>query len=1360
MALSAFLISLPTVQQAHAPPVLTIPSGVVYYVPITLTNSQSSPVAGGTQIMLTVDWNTYSTYLNAQASNVVFFDFSGNLLNSWMQSFVSTSDAADTVWVQLNSTGIPATSHRTIYMGFYSISTNNFNPSGNWGEAPTLSGTYGQYDNGANVFTVYDNFAGTSLSSKWELQASSGGAVTVNNGITFSAATGSDYVYIHPPTTMAFPLVFESDMLSATASAYGAPNVMVGASLGTALGNNVQNGTPCSQPYNGYDYDFWENYVEIDLNSATQCVSTLYTGGITFTPGVWSLTWYATGAEVGTDSVHSFSWNDASFTIGNYYLYTGILANNQGSYSAQWVRARVTPPNDAMPSASFGNITQAPTVTQSITITVANSAPSATFSISGCGVSNSTLSADGYKHTYSSITPSCSITVTVSSDGTYTRYRFSGPSTTSSFTSCFTGTCSTESLTVYYQVQNAFEAAPMSPTTWNGVFPITISGTSLGTSGSTICSMSTSNGGGAVSCSGYSDYDTQVSFPASLDGGVWSATGSYDFVFTTGGGNYFVDYAVLTAVLSSSLSLVPSVNQPLGVITTPSIALAPALAVQGALSSVVSAAMSLSSSVNQAVAGVTTAASMVIFASVAIQGTLSSMVSASVSLVSSMGQALSVTTGSSIGLTPTLAIQAALSSAVSAAMSLAATVNQDIGSTTVAASILLSASLTVQGAFSGLLSTALSLVPSVNQALGVTTSSSMALASTLAIQAALSTIVAAALSLTPTINQSVSGITQAGGVVISASLAVQGALSTLVSASVSLVSSIGQDLTVTTSSTIGLSITLAAQAALSAALSGGLSLLSTLNSGVGVVSSATTSLTLSLDQDLAAIANSASLLVSPALNQDIGGIDQAASIVLSASLGAAAALSALLSPSVSLVAVINQTLGVTTPVTVLLASSINQALAAISDSASMALAAGVDQSISGIASTVNIALSASLSVQAAFSLLLSAVVSLAPSIGQDLGVNSSSSVTLLSSLSQDLSGITSSVPVALSSNLGLGIGGIMAGASVLLSPFLQVGSSLSAVLSSSESLVSGLDQTLSNTLSPTFSLVASFSQNLGIVVSAAMSLGASLNQDLGGIIMIVSESLSPVLQAGGSFFTVLSAAVSLSPSVNQALGSIVASGSLALISAVNQAVSNAINQGLSLVASLYQDLGVTIQSLSLTLVPTLSAALSGLAAVLSVSISLAAGLNQSIGGISGAQFFATLTGVMNLSSTVNQALDSLVVSASISLVSALTQGVAAALSAAENLSSSVNQALASIAASASMSLVSTMTQAVGGTISAVIATFGSITANLGPTGGGLLNALRSTLGIMWLLAILILVMIVFALSRRRRRRRSSLSPAA
>src|SRR2546428_12450609 len=66
-------------------------------------------------------------------------------------------------------------------MLFYPLSTNFDGVY--WGEARGLSGSYGQYDNGANVFGNYWNFAGASLPSGW----SSSTAASVSNQLSISA---------------------------------------------------------------------------------------------------------------------------------------------------------------------------------------------------------------------------------------------------------------------------------------------------------------------------------------------------------------------------------------------------------------------------------------------------------------------------------------------------------------------------------------------------------------------------------------------------------------------------------------------------------------------------------------------------------------------------------------------------------------------------------------------------------------------------------------------------------------------------------------------------------------------------------------------------------------------------------------------------------------------------------------------------------------------------------------------------------------------------------------------------------------------------------------------------------------------
>ena len=105
-------------------------------------------------------------------------------------------------------------------------SATNFFGSGTVGVAPQLYCTlgcpqpyYGQYDNGANIFSFYDNFTGTSLSSKWS--STKGGTpptVTVGNILTM-ATTTTGLGGIVSAATVAAPHWLDGLVTYATASA-------------------------------------------------------------------------------------------------------------------------------------------------------------------------------------------------------------------------------------------------------------------------------------------------------------------------------------------------------------------------------------------------------------------------------------------------------------------------------------------------------------------------------------------------------------------------------------------------------------------------------------------------------------------------------------------------------------------------------------------------------------------------------------------------------------------------------------------------------------------------------------------------------------------------------------------------------------------------------------------------------------------------------------------------------------------------------------------------------------------------------------------------------------------------------------
>jgi hypothetical protein len=97
----------------------------------------------------------------------------------------------------------------------------------------------------------------------------------------------------------------------------------------------------------------------------------------------------------------------------------------------------------------------------------------------------------------------------------------------------------------YNQLQNTYKATPTSPTTWDASFSIPVTGTAFGVTGTTGCTITTANGGGAVTCTSWFDYDTIVTVTSPISSGSdkWAATNTYTFTQTTGGNTNNVNYA-------------------------------------------------------------------------------------------------------------------------------------------------------------------------------------------------------------------------------------------------------------------------------------------------------------------------------------------------------------------------------------------------------------------------------------------------------------------------------------------------------------------------------------------------------------------------------------------------------------------------------------------------------------------------------------------------------------------------------------------------------------------------------------------------------------------------------------------------
>ncbi len=321
------------------------PSAITSYVPVTVTNAQSTATPTPFQQMINITssdngWSDIST--SSFGQNVEFFYYNGSVIPSWLESYTSTNAIW---WIKLG--GIGGGSSKTIYMGFAPTSTNLFNTV-NDGEAPQLSSTYGEYDDGANVFNFYDNFAGTSLNTnKWTV---SGITYTVDNGFTATATAPSGYIYssikVNPGEVIEIYGNLGQQTTDTTAEFGGMliPAVNGGNFHGVAIGS----GWPTAGAYLGQQ------------NGAGTVATVTLTGE--FSNAILSI--YLKNS---TTSLFTYNYGNLVSLSADAPTYPvnlmliGAPANGAAytfsvPVTINWYRTRAYPPNGVMPSVAFGSV--------------------------------------------------------------------------------------------------------------------------------------------------------------------------------------------------------------------------------------------------------------------------------------------------------------------------------------------------------------------------------------------------------------------------------------------------------------------------------------------------------------------------------------------------------------------------------------------------------------------------------------------------------------------------------------------------------------------------------------------------------------------------------------------------------------------------------------------------------------------------------------------------------------------------------------------------------------------------------------------------------------------------------------------
>ncbi|MGC8730254.1 MAG: hypothetical protein ACP5RP_02650 [Candidatus Micrarchaeia archaeon] len=301
-----------------------------------------------------LNYTSYMTY-NGNFANFEYFYANGTIIPAWIESNASNTL---TIWAKVSNTIFPntgsATATNTIYLGFANKTTNLLSSSGTTGigEAPQLSSTYAQYDDGASVFNFYDNFKGTTLNTTKWVAAVNGGSITVNNGVTLNSGTsntadyaGLEYANSQNPSNIIIETLMNIYGSNTTGSSRNrdfrtGEGTVISMGWGDAgmFGNS---GTPqyYDGAYSGVSVPIGTSSTNYNLFEQWQF------------PSSGTLTWTSFNNNGGSAGTKIFSAS-TTFTVAPFTaFYTTTF--DQGSLSIdniQWTRIRAYPPNGVMPS--------------------------------------------------------------------------------------------------------------------------------------------------------------------------------------------------------------------------------------------------------------------------------------------------------------------------------------------------------------------------------------------------------------------------------------------------------------------------------------------------------------------------------------------------------------------------------------------------------------------------------------------------------------------------------------------------------------------------------------------------------------------------------------------------------------------------------------------------------------------------------------------------------------------------------------------------------------------------------------------------------------------------------------------------
>jgi len=329
---------------------------------VTISNNQSTATANPHIQEIKIDHNYLLSLLGLGIDpyvlplNTIFYDPQANAqAYSWYEQFDGTYHR----WF-VKTPSISANSTYTLYM---IIDTMQQLVDGNIAGINAIYGqnylglSYGQLDNGKNVFLIYDNFKGTTLSSIWTTYGN--GTISVNNGITITvtssqSTTGIFTSFTNVPSTGVISRVWA--MVKSVGSSSDNDYALF-------FGNNVT--TSGIGSANGYLSSWWgfgntkDAIIKFVSGSGTVLASTsdsAILNKLFYGYFMWYYTNQSNLYNYETNTNVALSASDTTYSlsaISQFTHYVYLPGSGTSTYTTYVIAIFDAPPSGVMPAVSF-----------------------------------------------------------------------------------------------------------------------------------------------------------------------------------------------------------------------------------------------------------------------------------------------------------------------------------------------------------------------------------------------------------------------------------------------------------------------------------------------------------------------------------------------------------------------------------------------------------------------------------------------------------------------------------------------------------------------------------------------------------------------------------------------------------------------------------------------------------------------------------------------------------------------------------------------------------------------------------------------------------------------------------------------